>query len=240
MISQATTSNLLLRSLDPDDFAHLQPHLGRMKINRRDRLAEVDVRFDQVTFPEGGIVSVVLRLADGGEMEVGIVGWEGMVPVGALVGANTSPHDIYVQVDGHDALVVAYPVLRDLLREHVGLREGLQRFAMAFLVQTTSTAVSAGNHPIEQRLARWLLMCHDRLEGDDLRLTHEFIALMLAVRRSSVTVTLHVLEGMGAISAKRGSVVVKNRALLEELAGEAYGQAEEQYRKLIGPMTPRD
>ena len=235
-ISQADTRNLLLRSLAPEDFAQLQPHLTRTQMHVRDRLVEADKLFEHVYFPEGGVVSVVMRLADGGEMEVGIVGREGVLPVAALLGAETSPHEIFVQVDGADALCVPYLVLRDLMREHTSLREALQRFAMSFLVQTTTTAVSAGNHPIEQRLARWLLMCHDRLEGDDLKLTHEFVGLMLAVRRSSVTVTLHVLEGMGAISAKRGTVVVTNRELLEELAGEAYGEAEEQYRKLIGPF----
>ncbi len=239
-MSGATKRNLLLRSLSPEDYARLEPHFSRVSLERRKKLVETDIPFDQVYFPEGGIVSVVMRLADGGEMEVGIVGREGMLPVAALLGADTSPHDIFVQVDGSSALAMPYTILRDLMREHVSLREGLQRFAMSFLIQATTTAVSAGNHPMEQRLSRWLLMVHDRLDGDDLHLTHEFVALMLAVRRSSVTVTLHVLEGMGAIVAKRGTVIVKDRALLEELAGEAYGQAEAEFRKLVGPFPSND
>lgn len=236
-ISRADTRNLLLRSLSDEDFALLQPHLTREPLERRKKLVEANRIFDKAWFPEDGVTSVVLRLARGAEMEVGIVGREGMLPVAAVLSAETSPHDIFVQVAGQSGLSMPFSVLRDLLREHAGLREALQRFAMTFFVQTTSTATSAGNHPIEQRLARWLLMCHDRVTGDDLRLTHEFIGLMLAVRRVSVTTTLKTLEGMGAISAKRGTVVVTDRALLEDLAGEAYGLAEAEYRQLVGPFA---
>lgn len=239
-VSRATTRNLLLRSLSDDDFGLLQPHLSHVPLERRKKLIEAHQAYDQVWFPEDGVTSVVMRLDDGGEMEVGLVGREGMVPVAALLNADSSPHETFVQIDGRGGLAMSSAILRDLMREHANLRECLQRFAMAFLTQATTTAVSAGSHPMEQRLARWLLMCHDRLDGDDLHLTHEFVALMLAVRRSSVTVTLHVLEGMGAISARRGTVVILDRAMLEDLAGEAYGVAEEQYRKLIGPFPPTD
>ena len=238
--SRATTRNLLLRALSNDEFALLQPHLGPVQLYKRRRLAEANQPVGQVWFPEGGVTSVVMRLSDGAEMEIGSTGREGMVPVNALLGIDSSPYETFVQVEGPDALAMSYPLLRDLVREHAGLREKLQRYAMAFLVQTTNTAVSAGNHPIEQRLSRWLLMCHDRLPGDDVALTHDYLALMLKVRRSSVTVALHALEDMGAINARRGTVVVLDRALLERLAGEAYGQSEAEYRKLVGPFPVED
>lgn len=106
------------------------------------------------------------------------------------------------------------------------------------MVQTSYTALSNAVHPIAERLARWLLMSDDRLDGD-LPLTHEFLSIMLAVRRPSVTTALHVLEGNGFIRAARGSIVVRDRAALEEFAGDAYGVPEAEYERLIGPLRGR-
>ncbi len=122
------------------------------------------------------------------------------------------------------------------MRANQSLRETLHRYAMAFLTQATNTVISNANHPVEQRLARWLLMCRDRLEADEIGITHDVVANLLGIRRASVTVSLHVLEGIGAIRSTRGLVTVLDRALLMELAGEAYGQAEAEYRKLVGPF----
>ncbi|MFC6776836.1 Crp/Fnr family transcriptional regulator [Methylobacterium gregans] len=94
---------------------------------------------------------------------------------------------------------------------------------------------------MEERLARWLLLAHDRVDGDELPLTHEFLSLMLAVRRSSLTIATHMLEGAGMIRAKRGLIIVLDRAKLEAAAGETYGKAEAEYERLIGPyrsVTP--
>jgi hypothetical protein len=104
------------------------------------------------------------------------------------------------------------------------------------MVQSAACAVGNAHHQIEARLARWLLMCHDRVEGDEIHLTHEFMAMMIASQRSGVTITLHVLEGIGAIRSKRGRVIVRDRAKLEDLAGDAYGEPEGEYRRLIAPF----
>jgi CRP-like cAMP-binding protein len=108
------------------------------------------------------------------------------------------------------------------------------RYVEAFQVQVAHTALSHGSYTIEERLARWLLMCHDRLDGDDLPLVHEFLALMLGVRRSGVTLALQILEGAGVIHAKRGLITVHDRAKLQEIAGGSYGVPEVEYRRLIG------
>ncbi|RYE92638.1 MAG: helix-turn-helix domain-containing protein, partial [Oxalobacteraceae bacterium] len=92
------------------------------------------------------------------------------------------------------------------------------------------------HHRIEARLARWLLMCHDRVDGDEIAITHDFLGLMIAAERSGVTVSLHILEGAGMIRAKRGRVIIRDRELLCELAGDSYGVPEAQYRHLIGPL----
>jgi CRP-like cAMP-binding protein len=110
------------------------------------------------------------------------------------------------------------------------------RFVQAMNVQAASTAAANAHYALPERLARWLLMCHDRVDGDHLDLTHDFMSMMLAVRRSSVTVTLHTLEGTQAIRAVRGTVTVLDRNRLEEIAGESYGEAETECRRLIGPF----
>ena len=112
----------------------------------------------------------------------------------------------------------------------------LMRYVQSLNVQASLTAASNAHYALPERLARWLLMCHDRSEGDGMELTHEFLSMMLAVRRSGVTVTLHTLEATGAIRSARGVVTVTNRERLEEIAGDAYGQAEAEYRRLIGPF----
>ncbi len=110
------------------------------------------------------------------------------------------------------------------------------RYALTLGEQIAYTALSNAVHPIDERLARWLLMCHDRSDSDDLALTHEYMSIMLTVRRPSVTSSLHVLEGNGFIRSERGYVTIRNRKALEEFAGDAYGKPEAVYRRLIGPM----
>ena len=112
----------------------------------------------------------------------------------------------------------------------------LLRFVQALSTQTAFTALSNAVHQIDERLARWILMCDDRLDGADMPLTHEFMSIMLAVRRPSVTTALHILEGNRLIRAERGCIVVRDRAGLEEFAGDSYGVPEREYERLIGPL----
>jgi hypothetical protein len=116
------------------------------------------------------------------------------------------------------------------------LYQHLLRYVHVFDVQVAHTALSHGSYGLEARLARWLLMCHDRLDGNDLPLVHEFLALMLGVRRAGVTETMHLLEGVHAIKATRGLITVLDRDKLEEAAGESYGVPEAELEKLIGPF----
>ena len=106
------------------------------------------------------------------------------------------------------------------------------------MIQTAHTVLAQGRAKLEERLARWLLMSHDRAEGDELPLTHEFLALMLGVRRAGVTMATHLLEGRGVIRATRGQLMVVDRKGLEEIAGGTYGVPEAEYRRLIGPFDP--
>ena len=126
--------------------------------------------------------------------------------------------------------------LRHALEQSSTVQKLLLRFVQVFHIQTAQTAACNGSHSVGKRLARWLLMCHDRLDGYELPLTHEFIAVMLAVRRPGVTEALQMLEREQAIRAERRNIVVLDRRKLEETAGDSYGVPEAEYERLIGPL----
>jgi CRP-like cAMP-binding protein len=153
-----------------------------------------------------------------------------------IMRAEQSPHASMVQVGNPTAYSIPSDRLLEACDTSASLRRLLMRYVQSLNVQAALTAASNAHYALPERLARWLLMCHDRSESDRMELTHEFLSMMLAVRRSGVTVTLHTLEATGAIRSARGVVTVTNRERLEEIAGDAYGEAEAEYRRLIGPF----
>jgi CRP-like cAMP-binding protein len=187
-------------------------------------------------FPEGGMASLVALLPDGARVEVGVVGREGLTAIPLVLGTDQSPFEVMVQLPAEAALRMPADRLTEAMEARPSLRMALTRFVQAFSVQTAYSVVANAHYSVEERLARWLLMCHDRADGDEMALTHEFMSIMLASRRSSVTVALHVLEGLGSVKATRGLVKMVNRARLEELSGESYGVPEAEYRRLVGPF----
>jgi hypothetical protein len=140
-----------------------------------------------------------------------------------------------VQVDG-EGFRIAADRLRALMRLNSRLHDVLLRYVQVVLIQAEQTALANGRFSIERRLARWILMCHDRIEGDELNFTHELLSIMLGVRRPGVTVATHVLEGAKMIKATRGRLTVLSREKLEEAAGGSYGIPEAEYERLIGPF----
>lgn len=180
------------------------------------------------------MVSIVAAVSETTPTEVGMIGREGMSGGPAVLGSDTSPFTAMVQIDGTTSLRIETREFLSRIAESPDLRELILKFINTFQVQTAFSLISHAHYHMEARLARWLLMCCDRSDGDELRLTHEFMAVMLGAQRSSVTVTLHVLEGLGAIRSSRGIVTIRDRRKLEELAGETYGPAEAEYRRLIG------
>ena len=184
---------------------------------------------------ERGIASVVARSPAGLPAEVGVVGREGMVSSSLVLGVDQIPHLTEVQIAG-SALRMERAALANLLDDCASLRAVLLRFAHVAALQNAHTALANAVHPVDERLARWLLMCHDRSDSDDLALTHDYMAVMLSVRRPSVTGALHVLEGDGFVTAERGHITMRNRGALEAFAADAYGRPEAEYRRLIGPL----
>ena len=225
--------NRLLESLSTDDFDLLEPHLESVTLGLRKSLERPNRRIDAVYFPEAGFASVVAVQSSGKQVEVGLIGREGMTGLPIVLGNHRSPHATYIQAPGTGKCIAATE-LRKATQTSVSLRDSLLKFAQAFGVQTTHTAVSNVQSRLDVRLARWLLMAHDRIGDDTLPLTHEFLSLMLGVRRAGVTEALHALRERGLISYGRGQIALKDRKGLERAAGEAYGVPESEYRRLIG------
>ena len=231
--------NLLLRALDPADFALLAPHLRRESLSVGSTLADAGTSIKSICFLEGGVGGFLDVLADGRQLAVGLVGREGFIGWPLLMGDERWPYQVTVRGVPSTALCIDAGDFAGAVARSASLQKLLLRFASTFVAQMGRTIVSNLIHPIERRAARWILLYHDRLAGDEIALTHEELSAMLGVRRASITDALHLLEGERAIRGLRGRVVVRDRAVLEGIAGEAYGFAEAEYKRLIAPLPAK-
>ncbi|PCK86961.1 Crp/Fnr family transcriptional regulator [Rhizobium sophoriradicis] len=227
--------NRLLGLLPEDEYAAVVAHLEPCAIPRGFIIAPADAIIEHAYFPCAGIGSVINISPEGNRVEAGLFGRDGFAPAAAVVGASISVPEVAVQVPGF-AYRLRQSTLLDLMNTQPVFASLLHKAVYVLATQAGFTALSNAVHEIDERLARWILMCHDRIDGNELALTHEFIALMLAVRRPSVTTALHLLEGYRFIRSVRGLVIVRDRAGLEDFASDAYGKAEDEYERLIGPL----
>ena len=225
--------NRLLAAMLPRDFALLQPHLQPMPLDLKKDLERPNRRIETVWFIEAGIASVVAVQSDDTKVEVGLVGNEGMTGTAVVLGGDQSPHSTYIQMGG-EGLRIGVEALRKVMIASPTLRNLLLSYVQVFMVQTAHTAVANARAHIDRRLARWILMAHDRTHGEALFLTHEFLGLMLGVRRAGVTEALQTLKRKKLIETGRNHIGVLNRKGLEQAAGNAYGVPEKEYRRLIG------
>jgi CRP-like cAMP-binding protein len=230
--SQSEVRNRLLQALPPQAFDALRLHMELVELSLRQDLVEAGKPNAFVYFMESGLASVVAESSDGESVEIGHVGREGMAGYHVMLMTPTSSHRTFMQSAG-SAIRVPVAAFMGTLEEHRSIRNLLLRYIHCCEVQLGHSALANGRYSMHERLARWLLMCHDRLDGDDLALTHEFLSLMLGVRRSGVTEQLHILEGLHAIKATRGNIRIIDREKLEEVAGGCYGAPEAEYRRLI-------
>jgi CRP-like cAMP-binding protein len=226
--------NRILNAMSNADLALLQPHLEETPLKFRQRLQSANRQVRAVYFPESGIASVVA--VGGGERrqaEVALVGREGMTGIPVVHGADRSPCDVFVQMEGAGHCI-GPENLQQVIEESATALKVFLRYAHVFAVQSAYTALANARGNIEERLARWLLMTRDRVDDDEMVLTHEFIALMLGVRRAGVTGALQAFEGRGLIETARGSVTVRDRDGLEETANGLYGVPEAEFERLFG------
>jgi CRP-like cAMP-binding protein len=222
-----------LSGLPRDAFEMLAPHLEAVDLPVKHSLVEAEEATQYVCFIESGLGSVVATSTDEERVEVGHVGRDGMSGYHVLLDVDRTPTKTFMQVEGSGYLLKVSR-LNSTLSEFPTAQKMLLRYVHCAELQLAHSALANARYNIPERLARWLLMSHDRLDGNDLSLTHEFLALMLGVRRSGVTGELHVLEGAHAIRATRGNIHVRDRTKLEDMAGGCYGLPEQEYERLLG------
>lgn len=237
-IANPRRHNRLLSALSNDDWNRLAPSLEPCPMPLRFAAIIANHTIEHVYFPEDSIVSVVAVGGPNDRAEIGLVGLEGVTGVAVILGADRSPHEAYVQVAG-SALRMPAEALRDAMVRSPALRSLMLAYANAFALQTAGTALANSRQLLEGRLARWLLMLLDRVHGNELAITHEFLSVMLGVRRSGVTETIHVLEGRQFIRAERGKILVLDRPGLEHSADGFYGGPEREYDRLLGELAPK-
>jgi CRP-like cAMP-binding protein len=221
-----TSKNRILSRLSAADIALLKPDLEAVELQLRYVLEAANEPIQHSYFIEYGLASIVA--ANGHKrLEVGLIGCEGMTGLPIVLGYDRSPHETFMQVAGNGVRIPAQK-LREAIAQSRSLELALLAFAHRFLNQTASTALSNGTATLEERLARWLLMANDRLRGDEVPLTHEFLSLMLGVRRAGVTVALHYLEQRALIRLARKQIVITDRKGLEAAANGTYHTPEKK------------
>ena len=225
--------NRILQRLSNVDRDLLTPLLEPVDLPIRKVLEAPHRRIDHVFFIERGFASVVANGRPQRSIEVGLIGREGVTGLAVMMRTDRSPNATFMQYAGSGQRI-AVTDLKQALRESDTLYSTLLNFGHAFHIQTTQTALANGRSKIEQRLARWLCMAHDRIDGNDLALTHEFIAVMLGVRRPGVTLMLEALERVGLIRRHRGIISILDRKGLEKSSDGTYGLPEAEFQRMFG------
>lgn len=225
--------NRLLCALSPEDQRLIVPHMDRIQLSLGQPLEKAHDPIETVYFLESGLGSVVARRLGGSTVEVGLFGRDGMSGSSIAQGDTDSPFDCFTQMNGA-AMCIAAGDLLDAMAVSETLKNLMIQYARALGIQTTYTALASGQNTIEGRLARWILMVHDRVETDRFSVTHEFLSIMLGVHRPGVTLALQLLESRQCIRSQRGEILVRDRPALIALTKGTYGPAEEEYERLTG------
>jgi CRP-like cAMP-binding protein len=226
--------NRLLGLLTQADQQRLRPHLQPAPLEYRESLYRADTTIDFVWFIETGVASLVNTMANGDAAEVGTIGNEGVVGLPLLFGDHRAPTSVYVQVPGA-GLRMSAPLFANELAHSASMRTIMLRYAHAFFNQVAQSAACNQFHSLSQRCCRWLLMTHDRMNADEFLLTQEFLAMMLGVQRSGVSVAAGALRRAGLIRYSRGVVTIVDRTGLERKSCECYGIARMEFDRLRRP-----
>jgi CRP-like cAMP-binding protein len=230
--------NLLLRALPPDSGRRLFEQLEVIDAPARTELYDPGDPVTRVYFPLDSVVSMSAPVGTAWG-EVATVGQEGMIGLPALFGTDMANMRFFVQIGGRIAVARA-DAFADLLNGDRSLRTVMLRYAHAMFTQIGQSVVCNQRHSLRQRCARWLLMTHDRVPGDQFHLTHEFLAVMLGVRRAGVTVAAGNLQRAGLISYRRGEITIVNRAGLEQVSCECYRLVADVYDRLMGQTIDKE
>ena len=226
-------ANRLLGLLAARDYKRLRRHLRRVSLGYRQSLYAARRPLKYVYFIESGVGSLVNTMANGAAAEVGTIGNEGVVGLPLLLGDDRAPTSVYVQVPGEGLRMTAAQFSRELARS-ASIRAVMFRYVHALFNQVAQSAACNHFHSIEQRCALWLLMTHDRMRSDEFLLTQEFLAMMLGVQRTGVSVAAGALQRAGLIRYRRGIVTVLDRRGLQRRACECYGISKREFDRLLG------
>lgn len=223
--------NHLLGLLSSEEYAHLHPSMRQTPLTLGQVLYEPGGSLDHVYFPTTCVVSCLYTMHDGSTAEMSLVGNDGIIGVAIYLGGGTMPHRAVVQIAGN-AIKIPARVLQAEFARGGPLQRILLRYTHALIVQISQTAVCNRLHSVEQRLCRWLLLCHDRVSGDEIVMTQEYIANMLGGRRESVTVAAGHLQDMGLIHYSRGHITILDRKGLEMMVCECYRIVGDEINRL--------
>ena len=238
---RAPIDNFLLCSLPRDDCESLLGSMERIRVEAETVIYRQNEPIEYVYFPVTAMLSWIATTEAGERVEVGVVGWEGMVGIPELLGYEISPYGVEVELPGEVLRIKAADFKKRFEHLH-SIHSLLFRYTYTALVQLAQSSACGRFHPIESRLSRWLLMAHDRAEGDELRLTQEILAAMIGARRPTVSIVGGALQKAGLIRIGRGRVLILDRPGLEQASCECYGVIRDAFDRFLGvaPMTGPD
>jgi CRP-like cAMP-binding protein len=227
--------NHILNAFDEDTMGRLSPHLEHVELELGEFLYHPHTEITHVYFPEKSMVSLVATTSDGRSSEIGIVGREGFVGWEVIMGDDSSPNECIIQIANSGHLLPASVLVEEFYRCGTA-HDVLLSFVNKLIIKISQTTLCNKLHLVEERLCRRLLMCHDRVDGDTIMLTHEFLAGMLGVTRASVTMSASALQAAGLIKYTRGNITILDREGLLDLACECYNIVKTAYDR---PKHPR-
>jgi CRP-like cAMP-binding protein len=230
------TGNRLLAQLSPESFARIDELGEKVSLRYKEVLFQPDERIEYVWFPYSGCLSMVALMDEDTAVEVGTIGFEGMAGIAVVLGVDTIPNQCVVQIAGSGIRVPRSEFEKEL-RGNGELATLLFRYAQVWNDQVGRFAACNAVHNVDERCARWLLMTHDRVGHDAIPLTQEFLAIMLGVRRSSVTLAASALQRAGLITYRRGKITILDRHGLEDASCSCYATIQASYDRLLGAMT---
>ena len=233
MSSHSQSGNQLLARLPAAEYRRLLPKMHPVSLDFKQVLYRAKGPIEWVYFPNRGTASALTIMEDGSAIEVATIGREGVVGLGVLFGGRTSANEVIMQIAG-DGLRMDRAVLEEEAKSASPLHELMLLYHAAFLVQVSYSVACNGLHPLQQRCCRWLLMTRDRVDSDEIALTHEYLGIMLGVRRASVSDVLGPLCDQGLVSNHRGTITLLDRGGLEKLACECYRHVKAEFDRLLG------
>jgi CRP-like cAMP-binding protein len=230
--------NLLLAALPPEEYERLLPDLQSVSLDENHVLIEPFRRISYVYFPLSGAISLLMPAGQGHYIEAGMVGNEGLTGVCLSLGSDRAPMRAVAQTSSH-GLKMSARVFRAEMQRNSPLADAVRRYAQAYMVMLSQGLVCMGAHRIEQRCARWLLMMHDRINTDELRLTHKTLARMLGVRRATVSEVASRLQSRDLVRYERGVMKIVDRAGLEKAACECYRVMTRELARMLAVRMVR-